>query len=113
MKKRSILTVSALLIGFLAPMGSVAHASSKSGAFIGGMITGKVLHNMSERTRAEQAQAYNNQRVVEVQQAPAQQQAPAAPSAQQKLDELDKLAAGGFITKEEYQTRRKAILDSL
>jgi hypothetical protein len=32
---------------------------------------------------------------------------------EQKLDTLDSLAAKGYITKEEYQRRRQAILDSL
>jgi hypothetical protein len=46
------------------------------------------------------------------------QQAPApARSAQttteQKLQELDKLAAGGYITPEEYKTKKKAILDGM
>ena len=40
--------------------------------------------------------------------------APAAkPTAQQKLDELNKLAAGGYITPEEYKAKKKAILDSM
>ena len=34
---------------------------------------------------------------------------PAGPSTWQKLDELDKLAAGGYITLVEYQTLRKTI----
>ena len=32
---------------------------------------------------------------------------------QQKLQELDALAAGGYITPQEYKARRKAIIDSL
>jgi hypothetical protein len=44
--------------------------------------------------------------------------APPAPAAQsmtpeQKLNQLDKLAAGGYITPAEYKARRKAILDSM
>jgi hypothetical protein len=34
-------------------------------------------------------------------------------AAMQKLQELDKLAAGGYITPEEYKTKRKAILDGM
>ncbi|MFO6425075.1 SHOCT domain-containing protein [Motilimonas sp. KMU-193] len=109
MKQKSILVATALLMASLVTTG--AYASNKTGAFIGGMVAGKVLHNMSERTEAQKVQAYNSQPRVVYSQAPAQ--STAAPSAQQKLDELDKLAAGGYITKEEYQTRRKAILDTL
>jgi hypothetical protein len=82
--------------------------SSDAGAFLGGMVTSKVLNNMSRRTQAEEAQAYNSSQAT--QQAAAQ---PAQESTQQKLDELDKLAAGGYITKDEYKAKRKAIIDSM
>jgi hypothetical protein len=39
--------------------------------------------------------------------------APAQSSPTQKIQELDKLAAGGYITPEEYKAKKKAILDSL
>jgi hypothetical protein len=44
--------------------------------------------------------------------------APHAPAAysmtpEQKLNQLDKLAAGGYITPAEYKARRQAILDSM
>ena len=40
--------------------------------------------------------------------------APAAkPSAEDRLKELDKLAAGGYITPEEYKIKKKVILDSM
>ena len=45
------------------------------------------------------------------------QQAPASgsggKSAEQRLDELDSLAAKGYITQSEYQARKQEILDSL
>ena len=37
---------------------------------------------------------------------------PSSMTPEQKLDQLDELAAGGYITPAEYQARRKAILDS-
>jgi hypothetical protein len=40
-------------------------------------------------------------------------QLPQYKTPQQKLNELDALAAGGYITPAEYKARRKAILDSL
>ena len=40
--------------------------------------------------------------------APAAHQTP-----KQKLDQLDKLAAGGYITPAEYKAKKKAILDSM
>jgi hypothetical protein len=46
---------------------------------------------------------------------PAQQSPPpaATESIEERLGTLDKLAAGGYITKQEYDARKKAILDSL
>ena len=86
--------------------------ASETGAFVGGILAGKVVHNMRQRTEAEQQQAYYAQQQA---QQPVQQAAPAASgqSAQQKLAELDKLAAGGYITPAEYKTKRQAVLDSM
>jgi hypothetical protein len=39
--------------------------------------------------------------------------APATMTTQQKLDQLNKLAAGGYITPAEYKAKKKAIMDSM
>ena len=101
------------LAGLMLP-GSVVMASD-AGAFVGGMLASRVLTNMGDRTKAEQQQAYYAQQ--QAQQRPVQQAAPAAAPAapqtkEQKMAELDKLAAGGYITPDEYKARKKAILDS-
>ena len=110
------------LAGSLAASGYLLNApvanAGSTGAFVGGMLTSRVLRNMSDRTKAEQQQAYYAQQEAQAAQAAQQQaQAPAPPPAgkttQQKLDELDALAAGGYITPEEYKTRREAILNSM
>lgn len=93
---------------------NVPAQASDTGAFVGGMLTSRVLHNMSARTQAEQQQAHYAQQNAQQQQV--QQAAPAASSSQspqQKLDELDKLAAGGYITPDEYKAKRKAIIDAM
>ena len=98
-----------LLIGFTAPV-----YAGKGGAFVGGMLAGHVVSgavNRSERrTEAEEQQAY-----AQSQPAPAPRAAaPAAqPSAEQRIQELDKLAAGGYITPEEYKTKKQAIVGGL
>lgn len=87
--------------------------ASDTGAFVGGMLTSRVLHNMSARTQAEQQQAYYAQQNSQQQ---VQQAAPAASSTQstqQKLDELDKLAAGGYITPAEYKAKKQSIIDAM
>ena len=89
--------------------------SSEAGAFIGGVAASRIMSNMRRRTEAEEVQAYNSSRAAQpVQQAaPAPAPAPAAQTTQQKLDQLDKLAAGGYITPQEYKAKKKAILDSM
>ena len=52
---------------------------------------------------------------VYVQAAPAPSAAPAAaqPSVEQRIQQLDKLAAGGFISPEEYKAKKQSILSGL
>lgn len=87
--------------------------AGNAGAFLGGMVTSKVLTNMHQRTQAEQQQAYYAQQNAQQNAQPVQQAAPApaAQTQQQKLDQLDKLAAGGYVTPDEYKARKKAIID--
>ena len=105
--KTNIFTyTSAMLLVTTLSLGTVAHAS-KAGAFIGGMLTAKGVSNMSRRTEAEEQQAANSSR----QAAPAP--APAAQTPEQRIAQLDKLAAGGYITPEEYKAKKKSIIDGM
>jgi len=85
-----------------------------AGAFIGGVVASRVVHNMRRRTQAEETQAYyaSHPRTVtttsQTSAAPAQKE-----TAEDRIKQLDKLAAGGYITPAEYKARKKAILDSL
>lgn len=109
-----------------------ARANDWAAPFIGGLIGGHVLTNFSrerrEQTQAMQEMARNRQPAYApayrepAYSAPAPAPAPAhapapaqtsATSIENKLNVLDQLAAKGYITKEQYQARRKAILDSL
>jgi len=92
---------------------SVPVQAGDAGAFVGGMLTSRVLGNMHQRTEAEQQQAYYAQQNAQQQQV--QQAAPASStqSTEQKLKELDKLAAGGYITPEEYKAKKQAIIDAM
>jgi hypothetical protein len=93
--------------------------ADKGAAFLGGMVAGHVVGGMVRRSRirtaAEVHQAYGQPSTVhQAAPAPAPPPAPAAkPTAQQRIQELDKLAAGGYITPQEYKAKKKAILDSL
>ena len=103
----------ALLIAVATTAAGPALASD-TGAFVGGMLTSRVLNNMHQRTQAELQQAYYAQQSA--QQQPVQQAAPASSPTQtteQKLDELNKLAAGGYITPEEYKSKKAAIINAM
>ncbi len=109
--------VALLTAGLLITSPGTAHAG-KGGAFIGGLIGGHVLTNMANRserrTQAAEYQAYSQPAPAAAPAAPAAAPAASAQSsAQGRLDTLDKLAANGTITKEEYQKRRKAIIDGI
>ncbi len=79
--------------------------ASDAGAFLGGMVTSRVLRNMSDRTQAEQDQAAAMQQN--------QAAASSAPSVEERIHTLDQLRANGSISKSEYDSRKKAIIDSI
>ena len=103
--------------------GLPTEARAKEGAaFLGGMVAGHIVGGAVRRSRIRTAaavQAANQPKTqtVYVQQpatTTSAQPAPAAkPSAEDRLKELDKLAAGGYITPEEFKAKKKAILDSM
>ena len=80
-----------------------------AGAFIGGVVATKVLGNMRDRTEAEQQQAAAAQQMA----SQPRSTSSSSRSPEARLAELDKLAAGGYITPEEYKAKKKAILDSM
>jgi hypothetical protein len=92
--------------------------------FMGGLMAGHVATNFAraqrERTEALQSMAYGGEgggygRPMPYGYGPPRPTyaAPAAPSPEQQLNTLDQLAAGGYITPEEYRARRQAILNSM
>jgi len=110
----------AITVGFTIVPGFKTEARANDGtAFLGGMLAGHVVGGAIRRSRmrtaAEVHQAYGQPRTVhQAAPAPAPAPAPAAkPTVEQRLKELDKLAAGGYITPQEYKAKKKAILDSI
>ena len=88
--------------------------------FMGGLMAGHVATNFAmaqrERTEALQSMAYGGGgggygRPMPYGYGPPP--ASSAPSPEQQLNTLDRLAAGGYITPQEYQARRQAILNSM
>jgi hypothetical protein len=93
--------------------GARAHHNDWAAPLLGGAIGGyalsSIIHSSEASKQPHAAPTYSA--------APPPQRAaaPADPtaSAEARLRQLDALAAGGYITKQEYQTRRQAILDTL
>jgi hypothetical protein len=103
------LTAVAAVLGTAAMGTSLPLYASDAGAFIGGVFATKVMTNMNDRTEAEQQQAA----AAQYQAAQPVQHAPAQKSPQARIAELDKLAAGGYITPAEYKQKKQAIVDSM
>jgi len=112
----------AFLITTIVPGFKTEARAGSGAAFLGGMLAGHLVGGAVRRSKIRTAaavQAANQPKTqtVYVQQpavTSAAQPAPAAkPSAEDRLKQLDKLAAGGYITPEEYKAKKKAILDSM
>jgi hypothetical protein len=114
--KKLILGASSAALLTAALAASIPAQAGNAGAFVGGMLTSRVLGNMNARTEAEQQQAYYAQQNSQQQQVQQVQQAAPASSSKSteaKLDELNKLAAGGYITPAEYKAKKQAVIDAM
>lgn len=91
--------------------------AGSGGAFVGGLVGGHVLtramDNDQRRTEAAERQAYQSQQPQVVYQQAPPSDSGGGKSAEQRLDELDSLAAKGYITESEYKARKQEILNSL
>jgi hypothetical protein len=117
-----VVAVVAVTLGFTLTPTYRAEAHWSGTSFLGGMAAGHMVsrigHNMRARTRAAEYAAYARPQAYDApvvyHQGPAAAPAPAAQmTPEQKLQQLDKLAAGGYITPAEYKARRQAILDTM
>lgn len=103
--KKSVIAIASMAGITMMSLFSHAAMAGNAGAFIGGMVTSRVLQNMHQRTEAEEYAAYSRPQATTIYQA-----APAQSSTESRLKELDNLADKGYITPAEYKSRRKAII---
>ena len=113
----------AFIISGIVPFGLPTEARAGDGAaFLGGMVAGHVVGGAVRRSKIRTAAAVQTANQSKTQTVYVQQPATtssahsasaAKPTVESRLKELDKLAAGGYITPEEYKTKKKAILDSI
>ena len=115
--KLNVKNMMLIAVGVITFSVTVPAMADGAGAFLGGIAVARIGSSIRERNDYErqQADAAQQQANAATQQAnAAQQQAAAQPQTpSEKIAELDKLAAGGYITPEEYKSRKKAILDSM
>jgi hypothetical protein len=109
LQKTSLISGGILAIGLALPATS-ALAHGGGGAFLGGMIASRVLSNMNDRTQAEEYQAYSQPRTVVVHDSG---DSGSGGSAESRIKQLDKLAAGGYITPAEYKQKKQDIIDNM
>jgi len=98
-------------LGVIAFSVTVPALADGAGAFLGGIAVARIGQNVRDRRDYEEDQAYYQQQQAQA----AQQQADSSQpqTAEEKIAQLDKLAAGGYITADEYKSRKKAILDNM
>ena len=99
------------ILGVIAFATTIPAQADGAGAFLGGIAVARIGSNMRDRTDAQEDQAYYAQQ----QAAAAQSQAAASQpeSAEVRIKKLDNLLAQGLITKDEYNTQKQKILNSL
>ena len=95
-----------------------AHHSDWGLPLVGGLVGGAALTSLyyNHQRSEEQQRAQPVYAAQPVYVAPAAPTAPAVPSAtsiEDKLNVLDQLAAKGYITQDQYQARREALLNQL
>jgi len=105
----ALLAVAMSLTAYVQP--AAAHGNAGAWA-AGGLLAGHMLTRMHMRREAAVYSAGERQGAYAV-----AQPAAAAPSStmttEQKLNQLNKLAAGGYITPAEYKAKKQALLNSL
>ena len=104
-------TLGALLVAS-AFFGMATPTFAGGGAFVGGLVAGHVVTNAAarseRRTQAAEYEAYHQDSYSQ-----GSSSSSGGKTVEQRLDDLDRLAADGYISKEEYQRRRQAIINSL
>ena len=102
----------AAMLGVAAP--ARAHHNNWAAPLVGGALGGYALGTLVANSRQRTEQIYEPA-PAPVYYAPAPTYAPVPSSStiEAQLNQLDKLAAAGYITPQEYQARRNAILNEL
>ena len=106
------------ILGVIAFATTIPAQADGAGAFLGGIAVARIGSNIRDQTDAQEDQAYYAQQqaaAAQSQAAAAHSQAAASQpeSAETRIKKLDNLLAQGLITKDEYNTQKQKILNSL
>lgn len=82
-----------------------------AGAFLGGIAVARIGQNVRDERDYEEDQAYYAQQQAEA--AQRQQYASQQKSPQQRLSELKSAYDNGYISKQEYESKKAEILDDM
>ena len=113
MRNKIVTGVLACVLGVGMAGVTTSASASDAGAFIGGVFATKLISGMQEQNEAQAQQAAATQQMADQQRRAAAPSSSSSKSPQARIAELDKLAAGGYITPAEYKSKKKAILDSM
>jgi hypothetical protein len=102
----------AAMLGIAAP--AQAHHNDWAAPLVGGALGGYALGTLVANSRQRTEKIYEPAPApVYYTPAPTYAPVPSSSTIEAQLNQLDKLAAAGYITPQEYQTRRNAILNEL
>ena len=115
-KKLTLNSMTTCLFTIAVTTASVPVHAGGWGAFVGGVAAARIVSNVREQNEYSQQSAYYAQQSAQAAQqqvAVAQSQASSQPSAESRLDQLNKLAEGGYITPAEYKQKKQEVLNSM
>jgi ABC-type sugar transport system substrate-binding protein len=115
LRHRLLAWASVAVVGLAAAGTASAHHNDWAAPLVGGALGGYALGTLvaDQRPRTEKVYEPAPAAAPVYYSAPAYVATPSTASIETQLNQLDKLAAGGYITPAEYKERRQAILDEM
>jgi hypothetical protein len=111
---RPVVFAGLVAVGIVAATPARAHHNDWGAPLIGGALGGYALGTLVANSRQRTEDIYEPAPSPDYYApAPTYAPTPSAGSIEYQLNQLDKLAAGGYITPQEYQARRNSILNQL
>ena len=111
---RLVVLAGLVAVGTVVAAPARAHHNDWAAPLVGGALGGYALGTLMANSRQRTERIYEPAPApVYYAPAPAYAPVPSSSTIEAQLNQLDKLAAAGYITPQEYQARRNAILNEL